>query len=84
MGVPSILTGSLADLPLHDGGVIASEREQVGVPSVETHFSHVTTVAYKRLKALAITKAGRVAVQLDQAIIVRCSNDFLTVCQGSV
>ena len=73
----SSLLASRSDLPLHDGGVVATERQQIGVPRVETYFSDVTAVTDQRLEARALLH-GRVAVELDLTIIICRGDDFLT------
>lgn len=74
---------SLVDLPLHERGVVATEGEQIVVPRGEAHLRHVTAMSKQRCEGRAL-QAGWVAVQLDLAVIVRCSDDFFARGQGTV
>ena len=75
---------SLADLPLHDCGVVASKREEVSVSLVEANLGHVAAVADQGSVALALANHGRVAEQFDCAVVVSRGNDLLTIGQGTI
>ena len=72
------------DLPLHDGGVVATQREQVVIPRGEANLRNVATVTQEWLKACASVNHLRVSVQLDLAIVVCCGDDFLPAGQWTI